>query len=318
MSRARQKWQTSHGLRIGAVAVAAFGCVAGAIAADAEESTDREILIGTMRLGGPQVVLIPDRGRSEDPIEATALLETALGELDSGHLARAQRHFELLVARYPDTAAATRARRHLAELYGRLDASRSAAAPAAVKPVAHAAPPRAQPRTWSTQVHPGAVRTDPGRTLGQRLRLEVGDRVFFGPGSADLGARAHAVLAGQAEWLKRQPELIAVVEGHADDPGPVEENLRLASARAEAVRQRLVSEGVSPARVSVQAAGDTSRVAICGDPACAAQNRRAVTVVHAPGAPAQGRRPGAAESAEALPRPGPIAGEPARGSRLPR
>lgn len=295
----------------------AFGLVACATAALAEESAEREILIGTMRLGGPSVLAGP-AGRASDPDEADALLEAAIGELDSGHLTRAQRQFEVLVARHPETTAAASARRHLAALYDRLERPRQTAAP---KPFARGggSEPRvpAQARDgWSAEVHRSAARTEPGAGLAHRLRLEVGDRVFFGAGSAELGARAHQVLAGQAEWLKRQPELIVTIEGHADDPGPAEENLRLANARAEAVRQRLIGEGVNPARIAVQAAGNTDRVAVCGEPACAAHNRRVVTVVKAPGAP----RPalGAAPAAGAITGARPIAGEAGRGARLPR
>jgi peptidoglycan-associated lipoprotein len=312
----------SRRLQIGAAAVLALGFVVGATAASAEESAEREILIGTMRLGGPSA--FPGASeRGSDPMEAEALLEAAVGEFDSGRLARAQRQFEALVARHHDTAAAAHARRHLAALYERLERPRQTAAPAPTKSAAGAgasAPSvTAQARDgWSTEVHRGAARTEASARLAHRLRLEVGDRVFFAPGSAELGARAHMVLAGQAEWLKRQPELVAVIEGHADDPGPAEENLRLASLRAEAVRQRLIGEGISPARVTVHAAGNTNRVAVCGEPACAAQNRRALTLVQAPGAPARGLPLGQLPAAGALAGAAPIAGEPARGSRAPR
>ena len=109
------------------------------------------------------------------------------------------------------------------------------------------------------------------------------------------------VLAAQAEWLKRQPELVVVIEGHADDPGPAEENLRIAAARAQAVRERLVGDGVSLARTAVQAAGNTDRVAVRGEPACAAQNRRALTLVQALVAPVHGpaARPGAGDGSAA-------------------
>jgi outer membrane protein OmpA-like peptidoglycan-associated protein len=205
----------------------------------------------------------------------------------------------------------------LAVLYDRFERARHTA----VKPKTRAAgsPALAQPQArdgWSIEVHRSTAPAEARSELGHRLRLEIGDRVFFGPGSAELGARAHQVLAGQAEWLKGRPELIATIEGHADDPGPAEDNLRLAAARAQAVRQRLIGEGVSPARITVQAAGNTDRVAVCGEPACAAQNRRAVTVVQAPSAPRPGL--GAAPAAGALAGVRPIAGEAASGARLPR
>jgi len=115
--------------------------------------------------------------------------------------------------------------------------------------------------------------------LNARLRLDVGDRVFFSQGSSDLGARARIVLSGQAKWLRDRPQVNAVIAGHADE-GPGEHaNLSLSERRAEAVRQRLIEEGVRATRLDVSALGRTQPIAMCDTPACAAQNRRAVMVI---------------------------------------
>lgn len=116
------------------------------------------------------------------------------------------------------------------------------------------------------------------------FRRDAGDRIFFGTGSVEIGARARAVLAAQAEWLKRNPILRLTIEGHADDGGTVDQNIKLSAERADAVRERLVAEGVEARRIAVVARGREDRVAVCGDTGCMAQNRRAVTVVHASGA----------------------------------
>lgn len=113
---------------------------------------------------------------------------------------------------------------------------------------------------------------------------DAGDRIFFGSGSAEIGTRARTVLSAQAEWLKRHPVLRLTIEGHADDGGTGEQNVRLSVERAEAVRDRLVAEGVEARRIAVVARGREDRVAVCADPGCMAQNRRTVTLVHASGA----------------------------------
>lgn len=116
------------------------------------------------------------------------------------------------------------------------------------------------------------------------FRRDAGDRIFFTDGSAALSARAAAVLAVQAEWLKRRPTLKLTVEGHADDGSSAEDNIRISERRAEAVRDRLVAEGVDGRRIVLVARGREQRVAVCPGAPCAAQNRRAVVVVHAAGA----------------------------------
>lgn len=123
-----------------------------------------------------------------------------------------------------------------------------------------------------------------GTPLGAsaEFQSEVGDRVFFGEGSAQLGARARAALAAQAAWLARNQAASVIVEGHADDAGAAEHNLEISLRRAEAVRRRLIESGVAPERIHVRAFGRERLIADCAAAACTAQNRRAVTIVGAP------------------------------------
>ncbi len=129
-----------------------------------------------------------------------------------------------------------------------------------------------------------AVTSSPGildhidRGASQRLRLDVGDRVFFAPGSSALGLRARAALARQAQWLKATSHSVVIV-GHADDGGSDSSNRRVALRRAEAVRNRLVDEGVSASRLHHLGKGRQERIAVCSGSVCEAQNRRAVTIV---------------------------------------
>jgi outer membrane protein OmpA-like peptidoglycan-associated protein len=121
----------------------------------------------------------------------------------------------------------------------------------------------------------------PARTAQDTFRQSAGDLVFFSDGSAELGARARRVLEAQADWLKSQPSVRIMIEGHADDSGSAAENMKLSEARGKAVLNRLVEAGIEPARVSISAVGKTKRVADCDDSACAAQNRRVTTLISA-------------------------------------
>ncbi|MCH9806586.1 MAG: OmpA family protein [Alphaproteobacteria bacterium] len=120
------------------------------------------------------------------------------------------------------------------------------------------------------------------RVATQTLRLEIGDRVFFAEGSAELGGKARGVLFRQAQWLRSIKGKVAVI-GHADDGGAGEGglavDLELSLRRAEAVRGRLIEEGVAENRISVIAMGRDKPIAPCRDKLCGVQNRRAVTVI---------------------------------------
>jgi outer membrane protein OmpA-like peptidoglycan-associated protein len=127
-------------------------------------------------------------------------------------------------------------------------------------------------------------RTGLGGPLGLAAEFQsaVGDRVFFSEASAELGTRGRLALQAQAEWLLRYPHLTIVIEGHADDAGGVAHNLSLSRQRAEVVEHRLIQMGVAPQRIRTAAFGRERLIADCAAAACAAQNRRAVTIVGPP------------------------------------
>jgi outer membrane protein OmpA-like peptidoglycan-associated protein len=114
------------------------------------------------------------------------------------------------------------------------------------------------------------------------FQAQVGDRVFFGEGSTELGSRARAALEAQAAWLKRHGSLPVTVEGHADDMGSINHNLDVSWRRAEAVRRRLIESGVAADRIRIVGFGRERRIAECAMPGCAVQNRRVVTVIGGP------------------------------------
>lgn len=277
------------------IALLAAGAVSGGMAADDES----EVPIGTFHLNArpaPEantvdpVVQSPERrdsGRAGGSDQAAdKLFSDALAALEAGREQSAQRLFERLVARAPDSAIAARARRHLAELYRAAPAGpgtvperpASARAGDSARPeLGHGAgSDQAQARPASRAPIGAPV---PG-SLEDQFIAEAGDRVFFSAGSAEIGGRARSVIAAQARFIKRRSELDAAIEGHADDaPLSIEQHEALSEERAEAVRQRLIAEGIEPERLTIVPWGRDHRVSECPDPDCAVQNRRAVTVL---------------------------------------
>lgn len=123
------------------------------------------------------------------------------------------------------------------------------------------------------------VASDP--TSVAYFQATVGDRVLFAVDESTVSDSARVTLQAQAEWLMRNGEYRAVIEGHADEQGTREYNLALGARRASAVEEFLVSRGVSPARLKTVTYGKERPIEICSAEACYAQNRRAVTVVTA-------------------------------------
>ena len=109
----------------------------------------------------------------------------------------------------------------------------------------------------------------------------VGDRVLFLVDQSSLTPTAEATLDDQADWLLRNMEYTALIEGHADEQGTREYNLALGARRAASVQAYLISRGVSASRLNTISYGKERPIEICSNESCYAQNRRAVTVLSA-------------------------------------
>ncbi|EJF79839.1 Minor outer membrane protein Omp16 [Candidatus Bartonella washoeensis] len=115
---------------------------------------------------------------------------------------------------------------------------------------------------------------------GHDFAVNVGDRVFFSLDSSSIEPDAERILMRQAEWLLRYPSYFITIEGHADERGTREYNLALGQRRAVAVRDYLMSLGVSAQRMQTISYGKERPVAVCDDISCWNQNRRAVTTIN--------------------------------------
>ena len=117
------------------------------------------------------------------------------------------------------------------------------------------------------------------KTSAEKL-AQVGDTVNFDFDSAELTVSARSTLNRQSAFLSVNPDLMIVIEGHADERGTREYNLALGERRATAVRDYLVAKGINAARVRTVSYGK-ERPAVSGsDEAAWAKNRRAATVLN--------------------------------------
>jgi peptidoglycan-associated lipoprotein len=99
--------------------------------------------------------------------------------------------------------------------------------------------------------------------------------VYFGFDQYDLTEETRRVLQGNANVLQENRDFKVVIEGHCDERGTIDYNLALGEKRARAVRDYLVSLGLSPSRLRIVSYGE-ERPADPGHGESAwAKNRRA-------------------------------------------
>jgi peptidoglycan-associated lipoprotein len=111
------------------------------------------------------------------------------------------------------------------------------------------------------------------------LRVNVGDTVHFALDQYNIEEGDKAILGRQAAWLQKFPSVRVTIEGHADERGTREYNLALGARRANAVKEYLVSQGVSTARVETVSYGKERPLCTESSEGCWAQNRRGTTIV---------------------------------------
>ena len=98
--------------------------------------------------------------------------------------------------------------------------------------------------------------------------------VNFATGKAELTPESQTILDGVAESLVANEEIKVQVGGHTDNTGSAAVNKRLSAARAEAVRQYLISKGVAANRLTAAGFGPSKPIASNKTAAGRAQNRR--------------------------------------------
>ncbi len=120
---------------------------------------------------------------------------------------------------------------------------------------------------------PPPVEQPKGPTIDELFLKEVRD-AYFDYDKADLRPDARAALTKTADFLKSYPQIKVTIEGHCDERGSTEYNLGLGDRRATAVKQFLVSLGISADRLSTVSYGKEKPFCMESNESCWQQNRR--------------------------------------------
>jgi peptidoglycan-associated lipoprotein len=140
-------------------------------------------------------------------------------------------------------------------------------------------PPKGPETPYVPPKGPGPVDTRPIPGSTQDFIINVGDFVYFDLDSYDVRSDAMPVLDAQAAWLRRYPNVQIRIEGNCDERGTREYNLALGSRRANAVKDYLVSRGVSPTRIMTLSNGKERPVNPGTDEEAYQQNRNGQTII---------------------------------------
>jgi peptidoglycan-associated lipoprotein len=97
---------------------------------------------------------------------------------------------------------------------------------------------------------------------------------YFDYDKADIRADSREALAQTAEYLKANPSIRVTIEGHCDERGSTEYNLGLGDRRSAAVKEYLVSLGVSADRMNTVSFGKEKPFCLEHNDTCWQQNRR--------------------------------------------
>jgi peptidoglycan-associated lipoprotein len=111
----------------------------------------------------------------------------------------------------------------------------------------------------------------------QEDRIEEVDlaQAFFDYDKSVLKSEGKKALRKNATWLKSHPEATLQIEGHCDELGTPEYNLKLGQRRADSAKRYLISLGISPSRLTTVSYGSDPG----SSPDIRARNRHAAFVV---------------------------------------
>jgi outer membrane protein OmpA-like peptidoglycan-associated protein len=115
----------------------------------------------------------------------------------------------------------------------------------------------------------------PPRAVVSAKKIELNEKVMFEVGKAKVKTASFPLLDDIAGLLKAHPEIKKLtVEGHSDDVGPAQKNLKLSAARADAVRKELIKRGIDAKRLRAKGYGEARPIADNKSPEGRELNRR--------------------------------------------
>ena len=128
-----------------------------------------------------------------------------------------------------------------------------------------------------------SLKEDQLRAEGERIQrareLFENEDVMFEFDSASLTVEAQEILRAKAEWLRDNPGVRVIIEGHCDERGTNEYNLALGDRRAYSAKAFLTDLGIDDARLTTISYGEERPIVSGSTEEAWAKNRRAHFVI---------------------------------------
>jgi OOP family OmpA-OmpF porin len=106
---------------------------------------------------------------------------------------------------------------------------------------------------------------------GDAIRLS---NLIFAQGKAYIEPQSHQELDGVVQMMKENSKMVIQLEGHTDNLGNPEANMKLSQNRVDAVKKYLVNKGIAKNRVKTKAFGGTQLLTQESTPEARMANRR--------------------------------------------
>jgi OOP family OmpA-OmpF porin len=116
-----------------------------------------------------------------------------------------------------------------------------------------------------------AATAESTHTVGKVMNL---DNLIFALGKAKIESESFAELDEVVKMLQTYPQMVIQLEGHTDTKGDPKQNMRLSQDRVDAVKDYLISKGVSKTKVKTKAFGGTQPLSRADTEEAHRMNRR--------------------------------------------
>lgn len=111
-------------------------------------------------------------------------------------------------------------------------------------------------------------------------RLCMNLDIEFDTGKADIKPQYQDKIARVGEFMQQYPTTTTLIEGHTDNVGDAEFNMKLSRQRADSVVAYLVKNfGIDPSRLEAKGYGSTRRIAYNSTPEGRQKNRRINAII---------------------------------------
>jgi len=117
------------------------------------------------------------------------------------------------------------------------------------------------------------------REMADAISIFENEDIYFSKGSYSLSPAAQSLLKKKAGWLKKNPDISVIIQGHTDEPGTAEYNLAFGARRGGEVKSFLIKMGILPSRLTVVSYGKECPLDKSGSEESKRKNRRVHFVI---------------------------------------